>query len=60
MAMIDVQGFIAEENMTRRQVVRVLLAAKELEPALVRDFDVLLEALVLNRRGGTETAQERW
>lgn len=59
-AMIDVQDFSAEENQTRRQVFTVVMRAQEMSDALKKDFEVLLSALVLNRRAGAETAQEKW
>jgi hypothetical protein len=60
LALIDVEDFIAEENQTRRQIIKVLLRAKEITAGLRRDFDEVLGAMILNRKGGTETAQEKW
>lgn len=59
-ALIDVDELIAEENQVRRQLLKVVLRARELTAALRADLDVLLSALTLSRRGGAETAQEKW
>lgn len=59
-AVIDQPGFLAEEGITRRQMVRVILSAPALTDALRRDFDLLLSGLVLNTRGSPETNQEKW
>jgi hypothetical protein len=60
LALIDVDQLIAEENQPRRQIFKVILRARELTAALREDHDLLLSAMVLSRRGGAETAQEKW
>jgi hypothetical protein len=60
LVLIDVQDFIAEENQSRRQIFTVLLRAQEITTDLKRDLDLLLSTLAINRRGGSETAQEKW
>jgi hypothetical protein len=60
LALIDQNDFVAEENIKRRQIVRVVLRAPEITPTLRDDFDQFLRALILNRVAGETTNQERW
>lgn len=60
LALIDVDEFIAEESQTRRQIISVMLRARVMTAAIREDFESVLRALVINRRGGSETQQEKW
>jgi hypothetical protein len=59
-AVVDQNEFVAEQGVKRRQLIRVVLAAPELNAQLREDHNKVLRALVLNRKAGAETTQERW
>ncbi len=57
---IEQPEFRAEEGLSRRQIVRVILRASKVTPALREEHQNVLDALILNRRGSFETTQEQW
>ena len=59
-AIIDQAGFIGEEGVIRRQIVRVTLFASKLDERLRADHDAFVDSLVLNRKGGFTTVKEAW
>jgi hypothetical protein len=59
-ALIDQEDFLAEEGLTRRQVVKVVLWAGRRNEGLIEDHERLLDGVILNRRGSTETVREQW
>jgi hypothetical protein len=59
-ALIDHGDFRAEEGLTRRQVVKVVLSARRKNEMLVADHERLLDGVILNRRGSSETVREQW
>ncbi len=59
-ALIDQGHFMAEDNTPRRQVVKVVLEGKSLEPRFQKDHELFLRGLVLNRRGSSMSMRERW
>lgn len=58
--LIDQRDFVAEENLTRRQLVQVVLAAPGITESLRRDLDTFVKAMFLSRFAGAATEQERW
>ena len=59
-AVIDQMGFIAEEGVIRRQIVRATLFAPKLDERLRKDHRQFIDALVLNRKGGSTAVKEAW
>ena len=60
-ALIDHEEFRGEEGITRRQLVKVVLSGvKTKVEGLAQDHERLLDGLILNTRGSTETVREQW
>lgn len=59
-AVIDHAGFVGEEGIVRRQIVRVTLSASRIDERLRADHDALLDTLVLNRRSAFTSVKEAW
>jgi hypothetical protein len=59
-ALVDQADFIAEEEIKRRQLMIVVLSAAEITPELRRDFETVLDGLLLNHHAGEQTPQEKW
>lgn len=59
-AWIEQDGFLGEEGIERRQLVRLVLRAKAITDELRTDFGALLKHLLLSRRGSSTTNRETW
>jgi hypothetical protein len=57
---VDHADFIAEQETTRRQLIKVELVAHEITDTMRKDLDLLIDALYLNHHAGQETSQEKW
>lgn len=60
LALVDQTNLEAEQNVSRRQLVRLRLTAPRLREDLVQDFDQLLDDLLAARRAGPTSRRERW
>lgn len=60
LALIDQPGFVAEEGVVRRQLIRVRLVGPSLRPDWVEDHRRLVESLLAAPKAGAETRRERW
>ena len=59
-AVIDHADFIAEDEVERRQLIRVVLYSPPLTAELRADYNRVLDAVVLNARGAPLTILEQW
>lgn len=59
-AWIEQDGFLGEEGIERRQLVRVVLRAPTITDEHRADFAALLKHLLLSRRGSSTTNRETW
>lgn len=59
-AWVEQDGFLGEEGVERRQLVRLLLRSPAITEEQRADFGKLLQHLLLSRRGSSTTNRETW
>lgn len=59
-AWIEQDGFLGEEGIERRQLVRLVLRSPAITDEQRADFGALLKHLLLSRRGSSTTNRETW